>query len=370
MPKNKPNVFDGQDITPSEFFKTHWQRAPYLFTHTNINFDCLPSIEQLFKLAHKEDVQSRIIYSLDDQRYQAIYDEPDAWEDVKTHKPTLLVSDIEKWYPSALNLMSWFPFIKSWRFDDLMMSFAPKGASVGAHTDHYDVFLVQVQGTRQWSFDDYPNYSDIQFVQDSELSVIAGYEPQHTIELKKGDILYLPPEIPHHGISTSDDCVTCSIGLRSPSNSELLTSVIEQYSQELSPKNRFKDSVNQTSSDASIGQYEIQHLRTQLRILSELSDQQLAQHFGQTVTSYRLIDDDAEICTMHEASKTSYWKKSPFSVFAYHANSDTECLLFVNGESYDVNLSDAKSICNQDKFQLKNAPVLDQLIEIEAIIPA
>lgn len=370
MPKNKPNVFDGQDITASEFFKTHWQRAPYLFTNTNIELNCLPSIEHLFKLADKEGVQSRIIYSTDDLRYQAIYDEPGAWQEVESHKPTLLVSDIEKWYPSALNLMSWFPFIKSWRFDDLMMSYAPKGASVGAHTDHYDVFLVQVQGTRQWSFDDLPIDDEYELVEDSELSVIADFNAKHSIELKAGDVLYLPPEIPHHGVSTSDDCVTCSIGLRSPSNSELLSSVIEQHSQELSPKSRFKDSVNQPRSDASIGQHEIDHLRTQLRSLSELSDQQLAQHFGQTVTSYRLIDDDAEICTVDEASKTSYWKKSPFAVFAYHAQSDTECLLFVNGESYSVNLSDAEAICNHDEFQIKNEAVLDELIEIQAIIPA
>jgi len=234
MPKTKPNVFDGQNITANEFFKTHWQRSPYLFTGTDLDLSCLPDKNTLFRLAAQDQVQSRIIYTEDQRHYQAIYDEPDAWQQVAHHKPTLLVSDIEKWFPTALQLMDWFPFIKNWRFDDLMMSYAPVGASVGAHTDHYDVFLVQVQGTRQWSYDTEP-LKHKKLVTESELAVIDNYHAQISHELKAGDILYLPPEIPHHGISTSDDCITCSIGLRAPAESELLTAVIETIAEKTQP---------------------------------------------------------------------------------------------------------------------------------------
>lgn len=37
-----------------------------------------------------------------------------------------------------------FQFIPSWRVDDVMVSYAPKGGSVGPHVDNYDVFLLQV----------------------------------------------------------------------------------------------------------------------------------------------------------------------------------------------------------------------------------
>ena len=40
-----------------------------------------------------------------------------------------------------------FPFIPQWRRDDIMVSYAPKGGSVGKHFDFYDVFLVQGHGT-------------------------------------------------------------------------------------------------------------------------------------------------------------------------------------------------------------------------------
>jgi 50S ribosomal protein L16 3-hydroxylase len=378
MPKTKPNVFDGQNISASEFFKTHWQRSPYLFTNTSLKLSCLPSIDSLFELAAQEDVQSRIVYSEDDIRYQAIYDEPDAWHDLQAYKPTLLVSDIEKWHPQSMEIMSWFPFIKSWRFDDLMMSFAPRGASVGAHTDHYDVFLIQVQGTRKWSFDDTP-LDDFEMVEDSELAVIANYQPQRSVELKPGDVLYLPPEIPHHGISTSDDCITCSIGLRSPSDAELLTAVIEQHTDSLPAHKRFKDSVNHLTSDASIGHHEINYLRKQLTELSQMDDTALAELFGQMVTSYRVFEDFECAENKSTAEQNENFKKSPFAVFAFHHSTD-ESTLFVNGETYSTTASTAELICHQDVFktqeiiQQSSNPTTDiqvfkELVELQHIIP-
>ncbi len=375
MPKTKPNVFDGQNITASEFFKTHWQRSPYLFKNTPIDFNCLPDKTTLFALAAQEGVQSRIIYTDDDHSYHAIYDEPEAWDEVLQQKPTLLVSDIEKWYPQAGQLMQWFPFIKNWRFDDLMMSFAPTGASVGAHTDHYDVFLVQVQGTRQWSYDSQPLMNK-QMVEDSELAVIDGYQAEIVHELKPGDVLYLPPEIPHHGISTSDDCITCSIGLRAPSQSELLTAVIELASPNMSDAIRFKDNVSSTNNNASIGSHEIDFLRSQLNQLAAADDHELVKYFGQLVTGYRLFDEMPETDS-HDKDLGGLWRKSPFSVFAYHSDSKQ---LFVNGEALLCNPDLAQAICNQNQFNLSTLKTLGQdevnaqrllniLIEMQALEP-
>lgn len=367
MPKTKPNVFDGQNITASEFFNDHWQRLPYLFRNTSIDLSCLPTIEQMFELAAQEDVQSRIVFSEDDVHYQAIYDEPEAWDEVKNLKPTLLVSDIEKWFPQAIKIMNWFPFIKNWRFDDLMMSFAPKDASVGAHTDHYDVFLVQVQGTRQWSFDDQP-LADCEMVEDSELAVIAAYQPQYSFELKPGDVLYLPPEIPHHGISTSDDCVTCSIGLRSPSDAEAIMVLAEAISAEKPADSRFKDAVSQTAENAAIGSHEIAYFRQLLLDMSQASDLELAQYFGQLVTGYRILEnpDTPESVTNHPG----LWHKSPFASFAYHQISNTEAWLFVNGETYATKLESAQLICDNETFEITQDDVFSVLLDQQYICPA
>ncbi len=374
MPKTKPNVFDDQDITASEFFSTHWQSSPYLFRNTSVNLDCLPDATDLFALAEQEGVQSRIVFSEDQHSYQAIYDEPEAWNDVAACHPTLLVSDIEKWFPSASQLLQWFPFIKSWRFDDLMMSYAPTGSSVGAHTDHYDVFLVQVQGTRIWSYDQQP-LAHSQMVEDSELAVIDQYQAQMTHELHPGDILYLPPEIPHHGISTSNDCLTCSIGLRAPAHSELLSSAAELLSQNSDPKDRFTDAVKSTIQNNSIGVHEVQYLRRIFTELSQSDDQQLADLFGQYITGYRLFDDIPNEPFRDDQS----CKKSPFAIFTYFQITPTEAKLYVNGEVFVTNLKLAQTLCDDFEFKiadlnkltinpLADRRVIQKLIHMQALI--
>lgn len=379
MPKNKPNVFDGQAITARDFLLKHWQRAPYLFTNTSLDLGCLPDQQTLFDLAAEPGVQSRIVFSEDGRHYQAIYDDPDAWEEVADCHPTLLVSDIEKWHPKAGQLLQWFPFIKNWRFDDLMMSYAPTGASVGAHTDHYDVFLVQVQGTRQWAYDHQP-LTRMTLVPDSELAVIDGYQPQVSHELKPGDVLYLPPEIPHHGIATSDDCLTCSIGLRAPSAAELLMGAVEQHAEQMGPEQRFRDAVTELLADAAIGPHEINHLRGLLQDLANTDDQTLARYFGQLVTGYRLLDEDPWD-DPKSPGKHRCWQNSPFSVFAYHPTTATQAQLFVNGEMFDCSLDLAQAICDQEPLhldalsvlgedELSTQRIIKQLIQRQALIPA
>ncbi|MGJ8662256.1 MAG: cupin domain-containing protein [Marinicella sp.] len=374
MPDPKPNVFEGQQITADEFLKTHWQRLPYLFKNSVVDMDCLPDAKTLFELAAQEDVQSRIVFTEDQQRFQAIYDDPEAWPEVQHLNPTLLVSDIEKWYPEAIKIMAHFPFIKNWRFDDLMMSYAPTGSSVGAHTDHYDVFLVQVQGTRTWSYDKQP-LAHSQMVEDSELAVIDQYQAQMTHELHPGDILYLPPEIPHHGISTSDDCLTCSIGLRAPAHSELLSAVAELLSQNSDPKDRFTDAVKSTIQNNSIGVHEVQYLRRMFTELSQSDDQQLADLFGQYITGYRLFDDIPNEPFRDDQS----CKKSPFAIFTYFQITPTEAKLYVNGEVFVTNLKLAQTLCDDFEFKiadlnkltinpLADRRVIQKLIHMQALI--
>ena len=44
--------------------------------------------------------------------------------------------------------------------------------------------------------------------------------------LQPGDMLYLPPRIPHNGVSLDKDCMTYSIGFRAPTQTELLHAAI------------------------------------------------------------------------------------------------------------------------------------------------
>ncbi|KAA3644479.1 MAG: cupin domain-containing protein [Proteobacteria bacterium] len=371
MPNIKPNIFNGQAVTAEVFLADYWQQRPYLFRQTDLPLATVPNREQMFQLAARDGVQSRIIYSPDHRRFQAVYDEPNQWADLIDMNPTLLVSDIEKWCPQTLAVLTAFSFIKAWRFDDLMLSYAPKGASVGAHIDQYDVFLVQVKGQRQWSYDD-TILADFEPVDDSDLAVIADYEPHHTHILSPGDVLYLPPRIAHHGISLDDDCLTLSVGLRSPSSAELITAVADHMAQQLPDSERLTDAGHELNATGAISGHEIAYLRKQIQRMNHLTDGELADILGQFISAYRLLDDTPGF-NDHNHGHTHV--RNPADNFTYYAISDQQAQLYINGDKYPCTLAFAQQLCNQSYLDLQqlqsiaaDQELFNQLLENQHII--
>ena len=144
---------------------------------------------------------------------------------------TLLVQGVDKHVQEIYELIDEFNFIPRWRFDDVMISFASLGGSVGPHYDHYDVFLLQGHGKRKWqisSIDCNPN----NYVPNSPLRIMENFEIEKTWVAEPGDIVYIPPGIAHHGESIDSECITLSIGYRSYSANEMLESLeltIDKY---------------------------------------------------------------------------------------------------------------------------------------------
>ena len=116
---------------------------------------------------------------------------------------TLLVSRVDQLSRSVEALREapeLFGFVPRWRVDDVMVSYAPAGGSVGAHLDNYDVFLVQGRGTREWSVEGEPRAAKSEaLVPGLDVRLLAEFEPAVRWELKPGDALYIPPRYAHHG---------------------------------------------------------------------------------------------------------------------------------------------------------------------------
>ncbi|HEV8077900.1 MAG TPA: cupin domain-containing protein, partial [Marinobacter sp.] len=108
-----------------------------------------------------------------------------------------------------------------WRLDDIMASYAPKGGSVGPHYDQYDVFLLQAQGHRRWTFGGHCDHTSAR-VEGTPLRILSSWDGEETVTLEPGDMLYLPPGVGHHGVA-EDDCITLSVGFRAPTVNDLLT---------------------------------------------------------------------------------------------------------------------------------------------------
>ncbi|MGV6808185.1 MAG: cupin domain-containing protein, partial [bacterium] len=101
------------------------------------------------------------------------------------------------------------------------VSYATVGGSVGPHFDYYDVFLLQGAGKRRWSIGQHCDESS-PLLENTPLKVLSAFEETDGWVLQPGDMLYLPPCIAHHGVAEDDECMTYSVGFRSPTAVEML----------------------------------------------------------------------------------------------------------------------------------------------------
>jgi 50S ribosomal protein L16 3-hydroxylase len=219
--KNKLPLLGG--LTVNEFLRDYWQKKPLLIRQAFPSFGGLLDPQRLIALACTEDVQARLVtqqrgkFELQQEPF-----EPEDFARLGTAKGdkakwTVLVQGVNHYLPEAAALLKHFSFIPHARLDDLMVSFAPKGGGVGPHFDSYDVFLLQGSGHRRWQVS---AQADRSLIKGAPLRILSDFRVEQEWVLEAGDMLYLPPHYAHNGIA-EDDCMTYSIGFRTPAYQEL-----------------------------------------------------------------------------------------------------------------------------------------------------
>lgn len=239
-------------LSPAQFMRKHWQKKPLLIRQALPGV--LPPIDRasLFDLAAQEDVESRLIVHQPvvarEGGQGARKAAAPAWQ--LKHGPlprrslpplkqpgwTLLVQGLDLHVPAAYELLQRFRFVPDARLDDVMISYATDGGGVGPHYDSYDVFLLQVHGTRRWRIGP---LRDDRLEGGVPLKILSHFEPEQEHVLAPGDMLYLPPRWAHDGIAQGE-CMTCSVGFRVPDATELAKEVLVRWIEgmEDAPKRR------------------------------------------------------------------------------------------------------------------------------------
>jgi len=216
-------------LTPAQFMKRHWHKKPLLVRNAIPGFKPCVGRAELVEMAGREDVESRLIVHSDK-----------GWK--MKHGPlprrslppfsqkhwTFLVQGVDLHHEGVHQLMQQFRFVPDARLDDLMISYASDGGGVGPHFDSYDVFLLQAQGQRRWRIG---RQKDLTLQDGVPLRILQHFEPEEEFVLNPGDMLYLPPRYAHDGIAEGE-CMTWSIGFRSPSAGELAGELLQGMAEE------------------------------------------------------------------------------------------------------------------------------------------
>ncbi|WP_237045243.1 cupin domain-containing protein [Aquipseudomonas alcaligenes] len=274
-------------LTPREFLRDYWQQKPLLVRQAIPGFESPISADELAGLALEEEVESRLVLEHGAHPWE-LRRGPFA-EDTFSQLPerdwTLLVQAVDQFVPEVAEVLKDFGFLPSWRIDDLMISFAAPGGSVGPHFDNYDVFLLQAEGQRRWKIGQMCE-ADSKLLTHADLRILAEFEQTDEWVLEPGDMLYLPPRLAHYGIA-EDDCMTYSVGFRAPSAAEVLTHFTDFLAQFLPDEERYSDAGMAPISDPhQIQQEALDRLKALLT--EHMSDERLLlTWFGQFMTEPR-----------------------------------------------------------------------------------
>lgn len=259
-------------ITAEQFLAEYWQKKPLLVRNGLPEIVGLLEQQDVQELALEEHASARLIRQKDRN--------PNEWH-VKSSPLTkgdfqklpklwtLLVQAVDHYSFDLSELWKKFPFIPQWRRDDIMVSYAPKGGSVGKHFDFYDVFLVQGHGHRRWQLGQMCDVNTA-FVPNQPLKLLPEIDVQFDEVLAPGDLLYVPPGMAHYGVA-EDDCLTFSFGFRMPNVAGMMERISDQFSANTLLQNPVVDIARkQMGQIGEINATELSHLKD--LVLAQLKD--------------------------------------------------------------------------------------------------
>ena len=324
-------------ITAREFLRDYWQKKPLLIRQAIPDFESPIDADELAGLALEEEVESRLVIEHGERPWELRRGPfaEDAFSTLPEREWTLLVQAVDQFVPEVAELLEQFRFLPSWRIDDVMISFAAPGGSVGPHFDNYDVFLLQAQGKRNWKIGQMCN-AESPLLQHADLRILAEFEESAEWVLEPGDMLYLPPRLAHFGIA-EDNCMTYSVGFRAPSAAEVLTHFTDFLSQYLTDEERYTDADAQPVSDPH--QIQSDALDRLKSLLAEhMSDERmLLTWFGQFMTEPRYpelvageqLGEDDFVTSLQDGA---ILVRNPSARLAW-SEVDDDVLLFASGQS-------------------------------------
>ena len=334
-----PRGLDGET-----FLRDYWQKQPLLMPAAlpPQRFTLTP--EELAGLACEPQFESRLIIEGDEGRRDVRHG-PFADADfaaLPESRWTLLVQDVDKYITDAVALIDAFDMVPDWRIDDVMVSYATDQGGVGPHSDAYDVFLMQASGRRRWRISD-RHYAESDLLPGIDQRILARFDTTQEWLLEPGDVLYLPPGVPHWG-TAEGPCMTYSLGFRAPSQQELASDWF-QHLVSLSDERRLDDPDDlQADSPAQLTAGVFQRAAQLLNELPATHSDDFRRWLGRYLTEPKAqfeipprdpawLQGDLADCLRQGRAL----RRHPFARIAWTVLDDAQVVLFVQGE--DLTLS-------------------------------
>ncbi len=330
------------NLTAAQFLSEYWQKKPLLIRQAIPAFVPPLMPKDLFALAANEEVESRLVSQIDGQwQMQNGPFDDDSRPALTQNNWTMLVQGVNLHDDQADSLLRQFSFIDYARLDDLMVSFATDGGGVGPHFDSYDVFLLQAHGERRWRISAQKN---LELEEGLPLKILRKFTCEEEFVLQAGDMLYLPPHYAHEGTAIGD-CMTYSIGFRSPSFQELGENFLQFMTDSIDLPGMYSDPDLQVAiHPAQISKQMVHKIAEELNKV-RFDDEDIVAFLGQYLSEPKphvYFDPPEKALTaarFAQAAKKRGVRLSRKTQMLYSGNT-----VFVNGESFEIARADKASI--------------------------
>ena len=235
-----------------------------------------------------------------------------------------------------------------------MVSFSTPNGGVGAHLDQYDVFIIQGSGKRRWQVGA-PNNNLSTLLPHPDLKQVSAFEPLIDEITEAGDLLYIPPNHPHNGVSI-ENSVNFSVGFQAPSSQELWSSFADKLIDNNLGEQRFSDATRQvTTASTLISKDDQQQLKAFM--LEQLDNTEMFEQFiGQYLTqSHHALELLMPVTDIDEEKLADILSEPeilfmPVSGLKAAIIDESKTTLFLNGDSFHIDektLSLAKLLAGQ-----------------------
>ena len=346
-------------ITPAQFLADYWQKKPLLIKQGLPKLVGMFEPEDILGLALDEEALARLLVNdpspadkdapqwtmkkspLTEEDLAPLLEQSGSrqnhTDDELASNWTVLVQNLEQWSPELGQLWQSFDFIPQWQRDDIMVSYAPAGGSVGRHYDDYDVFLAQGFGSRRWQLGQYCDETTA-FVANEPIRIFDDMgEIIFDEVLEAGDVLYVPPKLAHYGVAV-EDCLTFSFGFRRPNLMQIMDSLADVATSEQS---LFVPMLLEQTlqSSGALQADSIAQIKAQLieMLSSERGDELIRQSVSEVISKrqYDLLipEETVEDYELVEALATDAVLKIDYSSrLIYTQDTNGEPIIYANGQ--------------------------------------
>jgi 50S ribosomal protein L16 3-hydroxylase len=335
------------------FLTEFWQKKPLLIRNAMPQAEHLLTPDELAGLSCLEGVEARLIQAPEIASRWTLTHGPFTAEQFAALPGqgwTLLVQRVDRLLAHVAELRQEFAFIANWRMDDIMVSYASDEGSVGPHVDLYDVFLIQGSGERDWQLGLSP-VVDPALEPEVEVKILADFAPDCAVQVKSGDVLYLPPGLPHWGRARGE-AMTYSVGFRAPAYRQLLTDYAAAVADTLPADWLYQDPDGPWPDDPGyLDQTVIKHFQETLARSLFGDPAQFAQWLGRWLTEP--VDPEESPPLETETPRAEFYRQEGGRLVYWQDPAADQVHLFVEGKHWQLAAEQREFVaflCRQTQF--------------------